>query len=79
MKDVLFCELVPFSIKELWKTATSKNIPSFKMWETTHRGALASSTIEVSVDVDPVECVGSQGTASSSGVVGGVGIAMPYG
>ena len=79
VKDVLFCERVPSSVKELWKTATSKNIPNFKMWEATHRGAVASSTPEVSVGVDSVECVGSQGTASSSGVVGGVGIATPYG
>ena len=42
-------------------------------------GALASSTPKVSVGVDPVECVGSQGTASSLGVVGEVRIATPYG
>ena len=33
VKDILFCERVPSSVKELWKTATSKNIPNFKMWE----------------------------------------------
>ena len=47
--------------------------------EATHQGVLASSISEVNVGVDPVECIGSQGTSSSSSVVGGVGIATPYG
>ena len=58
-ENVIFCKRVPFSVKELWKIMTSKNILNFKVWEATHWGALASSTPEVSVGVDPVECVGS--------------------
>ena len=73
-----FCERVPLNVKELGKIETLKNIPNFKMWEANHQGALGSGILEVSVDINPVKCVGSQGIASSSDVVGRIGVTTPH-